>query len=248
MGNLRLIDAHVHLGWFADPVAVAADAASIGLGMFCCTVGPEDRARAHTLLADAPNVRVGAGLHPWWVANEPEMGEMLERTVGDVRASSWVGEVGLDFGPRHVATSEAQLRCFRAVCEACADSGPKTISIHSVRAADAVLDIIEETGALASCRCVLHWFSGTSDELARARKAGCWFSLGEKSLATRRGREYARQIPAERLLLETDLPPCEGHDGRADEIEGSLGRAAEAVRALRPGWEPETQAGFLDWP
>ena len=29
-------------------------------------------------------------------------------------------------------------------------------------------------------------------------------------LATRRGREYARQIPPERLLLETDLPASPG--------------------------------------
>ena len=30
------------------------------------------------------------------------------------------------------------------------------------------------------------------------------FSIGPRQLATKRGREYARQLPAQRILLETD--------------------------------------------
>ncbi len=250
MENVRLIDAHVHLNWFAEPGAVAAQAASNGVGLFCCTVTPREYEEALRVVGSETNVRVGVGLHPWWVASGQETRAMLDAAAKAARVSDWVGEIGLDFGPKHIDTAASQLECFRTLCEACADGrgpgGTKTLSIHSVRSASAVLDVLEETGAASSCRCVLHWFSGTSEELARARKMGCWFSVGEMSLKTRRGREYARQIPADRLLLETDLPERNGHDGDAAEITGSLERAARVIRELRPGWDPSAQAKFFD--
>ena len=107
------------------------------------------------------------------------------------------------------------------------------LSIHSVRAADLALGALERMGALASCNCIFHWFSGTSDELHRAVKAGCWFSINEMMLRTRRGREYARQLPANRLLLETDLPPGEDVDFSAQEIRASLMRTAEQLADIR---------------
>lgn len=39
---------------------------------------------------------------------------------------------------------------------------------------------------------------------------GCWFSVGERMLATKRGRAYVQSIPSDRLLLETDAPPVGG--------------------------------------
>mgnify|MGYP004492342999 CR=1 FL=1 len=70
----------------------------------------------------------------------------------------------------------------------------------------AVLDVLERHGATRSNACILHWFSGSSQELARARELGCHFSVNPNMLATKRGRAYVRQIPPNRLLLETDLP------------------------------------------
>jgi TatD DNase family protein len=61
------------------------------------------------------------------------------------------------------------------------------MSIHSRRAAGAVLDRLEgHTGAGSP---VLHWFSGTKRELERAMKLGCWFSVGPVMLQTEKGRD-----------------------------------------------------------
>ena len=59
---------------------------------------------------------------------------------------------------------------------------------------------------------ILHWFSGTSDELTRARRLGCYFSLNA-CWKRNEGRAYARAVSADRLLLETDEPPHEGLRG-----------------------------------
>ena len=59
------------------------------------------------------------------------------------------------------------------------------------------------------------------------------FSVNEMMLRTRRGREYARQIPADRLLLETDLPP--GRDIPFDPggIASSLEHTLAELQAIR---------------
>ena len=229
----RLIDAHCHMGWFADPVAVAREAAGIDLGFLAVTVTPEEYLACREKLAGEKNVALAAGLHPWWVrvaSDADALCELLPQT-------RWVGEVGLDASPRHAATWEAQLAVFERVCEACAEASPpdvpKVISIHAVRSAGAALSVLERTGAAERCRCVLHWFSGTSDELWRAMRLGCYVSLGERGLATRRGREYARVVPEGRLLVETDLPEAVGSSMGAADVLSSLGRTVAAVASAR---------------
>lgn len=234
-------DAHCHLGWFADPVAAALEAKREGLGLLAVTVTPEEFLALRSHLsgekdgagAGEKNVALAAGLHPWWVRDAADADALCEL----VPRMRFVGEVGLDAAPRHAGTWEAQLAAFELICRACAESSepaaPKVLSVHAVRAAGAALDVLERTGAVASCRCVLHWFSGTSEELWRAVRLGCRFSLGERALATRRGREYARVLPAEALLAETDLPGAPGAGGGAALIEASLARAVAGVARAR---------------
>lgn len=234
-----LWDMHVHLDFMRDMASVAADAATQGLGLFAVTVTPEGYGRARRELAGASNVRVGVGIHPWWAADGRCGKVELTETVTHVRETRYVGEVGLDLSPKHVpeGSLEAQLAAFEAIAGAAAETsgptGPKVLSIHSVRAGGLALDVLERTNALAACNCIFHWFSGTSDELHRAVKAGCWFSINEMMLRTRRGREYARQLPADRLLLETDLPPGENVPLAAADIVASLERTLEQLGALR---------------
>lgn len=237
--ELRYWDMHVHLDFMRDAAAVAGEAADLGLGMFAVTVTPEGYEKTARELAAAPNVRVGVGLHPWWVADGRCDAEAAERAAKLAREARFVGEVGLDLSPKHVphGSADQQVKALEKVARACTETSelaaPKLLSIHSVRAAGLTLDVLERTGALDSCNCIFHWFSGTSDELHRAVRAGCWFSINEMMLRTRRGREYARQLPAERLLLETDLPPGEDVPFAATEIVAQLERTLDQLAAIR---------------
>lgn len=227
------VDMHDHLGWFRDPVAVARAAAARGLGMLAVTVTPEEFLQLRPRLAGIESVRLAVGLHPWWVRDATDADTLCE-LVGRAR---FVGEIGLDASPRRSSNWDAQLAAFERICAACASTSvppaPKVLSIHAVRAATAALDVLERTGASERCRCVLHWFAGSSDELWRAVRLGCRFSLGERSLATRRGREYARILPADRLLTETDLPEGEGARSSASDVVASLERAVSSIATAR---------------
>ena len=131
---------------------------------------------------------------------------LAERAAGGLfEQPERLGEVGLDFAPRRDGTQERQLAAFERVASAC-DQGGKVVSIHAVRAATQVLDVLERHRSCERNVCIIHWFSGTSDELTRAVRLGCRFSVGTRMLATKRGRAYVRAIPPDRLLLETDLP------------------------------------------
>lgn len=232
---------HCHLDRIVDAGEVAAAADGLGLAILCAPVTPADTRAARGVLEGRANVRVGAGLHPWWidsgVCGEPEMREAAELAA----SSRFVGEVGLDLGRAHGASAAAQGGAFERIVAACAAHpvAGRVLSIHAVRSAGAVLDLLESAGLVgagevaAMTTCVFHWFSGTGDELVRARRLGCSFSVNPMMLATRRGREYARQIPEERLLLETDAPPGLDTPYAADEIAASLEGVLDALAEIR---------------
>lgn len=236
---MELFDAHVHLDWMSDARAVAADAAAQGLVLFANTVTPEGFLRAQKVFGDFDNVYVGVGLHPWWVASAD-----LDAFDRYEPQTSWVGEVGVDLSPKR-AHHERQVAVFRHIARRCAQAGDKTISIHSVRAADAVLDILEETNCTKHNRCIFHWFSGSTEALWRAIRLGCWFSVNEMQASTRRAKEQLKLVPSDRLLLETDLPPAQDAAIGTADIAASLERARNLVERIRQ--RPMTEQLAQNW-
>ena len=67
----------------------------------------------------------------------------------------------------------------------------------------------------------------------RAVRSGCMFSVNEMMLNTRRGREYVRQLPSDRLLLETDLPPGENNIFSVEKIQSSLNRTLAELSSIK---------------
>ena len=237
--ELQSFDAHCHLGLMSDPNAVVREAITMGLGIFDCGGDPRDFATANKRASSSPNVIAGLGLHPWWIADgrcgTTEVSLLCELASRE----RFIGEVGLDFSPRFAGTEGIQTQAFERLCQTLSQSPlhGRALSIHAVHAAGAALNILESSGLLkyapSSPTIIFHWFSGTSDELVRARNAGCYFSVNKRMLATKRGREYARQIPLDRLLLETDAPAELNKETAARQLADSLARTSEIVAALK---------------
>ena len=220
-----------------DPNAVVREATTMGLGIFDCGVDPSDFATANKHASISPNVIAGVGLHPWWIADGRCGAAEVDLLCELASRERFIGEVGLDFSPRFAGTEGIQTQTFERLCQAlsqCPLAG-RVLSIHAVRAAGTIMNILESNGLLGdapnSPTIIFHWFSGTSDEFVRARIAGCYFSVNERMLATKRGREYARQIPLDRLLLETDAPAEPGAEISARQLVDSLIRTSEVIAA-----------------
>ncbi|WP_225767732.1 Qat anti-phage system TatD family nuclease QatD [Inquilinus sp. Marseille-Q2685] len=204
-----MIDFHAHLDLYPDPQATARECVARNLYVLSVTTTPSAWTGTAALSKDAPRIRTALGLHPQ-IAHERK-GELplFERLLPQVR---YVGEVGLDGGPEFRRHWPDQEQVFSQVLDLCGRAGGRIMTIHSRRAATPVLDAL--TAWPAAGIAILHWFSGTQKELARAIDLGCWFSIGPAMLAGDKGRALAAKMPRDRVLTESDGPFAQV-DGRA---------------------------------
>ena len=141
-------------------------------------------------------------------------------------------EVGLDFNKGYEDSKEMQLICFHKIVRQCAIEGEKVLSIHSVKSAKATIEVLQETGAFNNCKCIFHWFTGSVSERKLAIDNGAYFSINPKMLETKAGKDVIRNIPADRILLETDAPftlKCNS----IDDPSNKLARIARALSYIR---------------
>ena len=238
MSNLTYFDAHVHANLINSPLNVARSSNDAGLGLFTCGVTPHDYLELAPQLTQ-DNIRVGLGAHPWYISDGRVTQKDIELLLELMGETPYLGEIGLDFSSRYCVDGlqDLQVKAFTKICARAAELSrndqPRVLSMHTVRSVDAVMDILEQTGAAQACVPIIHWFSGSSEELQRAIKLGCWFSVGEMSLKTKRGREYAKVYPQDKLLTETDLPSSNQTDIGAADIVDSLKRALLGLSEAR---------------
>jgi TatD DNase family protein len=159
-----------------------------------------------------------------------------------------VGEVGLDFHYDH-SPREVQRVVFRQQVRLARDLGLPLI-VHTREADQETCEILESEGA-AEVGGVIHCFTG-GPELAR-RALALGFSISFSGIATfpKAGdlREIAKQVPADRLLVETDAPFLAPVPHRGRRNEPAL--VVEVVRCLAQVREESveslaasTRAGF----
>ena len=233
----ELVDFHCHLDLYPD-LSVAIAACNVRrASTLAVTTTPKAFARNHELASKSRFVRVALGLHPQLVDQRAGELALFERLLPGTR---YVGEVGLDAGPRHYRSFDKQKRVFCSVLRLCAKSGGKILSVHSVRAAKHVLDLVEEEFPKGCGAVVLHWFTGSAAEARRGVELGCYFSMNERMLASPSGRRVLDRVPCDRVLTETDGPFVE-RDGEPvgpgdvqrvlDVIAEFKGMPIEVVRA-----------------
>lgn len=201
--KFELVDFHCHLDLYPDPDAAFADADNAGVYTLTVTTTPKAWPRNLALTKKTHHVRAALGLHPQLVATRSSEISLWDNYLSEAR---YVGEVGLDAGPRYYTSLDLQKQIFEHVLKRCAKAGGKILTVHSVRTATSVLDLIETHLPPAHGRTVLHWFTGSKTEAKRAADLGCYFSVNAQMLGTDRGRDLVASLPSDRLLTETDGP------------------------------------------
>lgn len=222
------VDFHCHLDLYPDFEAAIAQAEAARVYTLTVTTTPKAWPRNHELTRGTRYVRAALGIHPQLVAERAGELALWERHLPETR---YVGEVGLDAGPRFYKSLDAQKQVFRAVLERCAAAGGKILTVHSVRSVPAVLEMIESHLPQDRGIVVLHWFTGTKAEARRAVTSGCYFSVNTAMLHSERGRELVAELPTDRILTETD-GPFTSIDGQLAEpaMVGATVRAIASVR------------------
>ncbi|MFS8037048.1 Qat anti-phage system TatD family nuclease QatD [Xanthobacter sp. AM11] len=222
------VDFHCHLDLYPDHEAAIARAEAARIYTLTVTTTPKAWARNQELTRHTRYVRAALGLHPQLVAERAAELPLWERFLSETR---YVGEVGLDAGPRFYKSMDAQKHVFRGILERCAEAGNKILTVHSVRSASAVLDMIEQYLPQDRGTVVLHWFTGSKSEARRAAMLGCYFSVNAEMTRTDRGRSLVRELPIDRILTETDGPFTQV-DGRPSE-PADVKATAAAIADIR---------------
>ena len=194
-----MIDTHAHLDALDDVAAALVRARAAGVTRVIAIGSGLESARATRKLADSEDdVYVALGIHPHQAAAGESLDALRELVDESVVA---VGEIGLDFY-RDYAPREDQRRLFEEQLRLAADLG-KPVIVHT-RAAEA------ETAALLAefhGRVVMHCFS-TPALLPVALDRGYYVSFAGNVTYPKADdlRHAAAQVPADRLLAETDCP------------------------------------------
>ncbi len=206
----RLVDSHCHLDHLppderAEAIARAVRAGVRGMLTICTSLAAVEDVAA-IVRADSAHVAMAVGLHPHRVGEEGVPEEATLRALGERPDVAGLGETGLDYfydkGPR-----DQQKESFRRHIRAAQAAGVPFI-VHT-RDADAdTIAILDETAEQGRLSGVLHCFSSGRALAERALELGMHISLS--GILTFNNaeeiREIARDVPLDRLLVETDTP------------------------------------------
>lgn len=246
-----IVDSHCHLDHFQgeEQDAVVARAKAAGVGVMV-TIGTRIGPGAATVreIADRyDNVFATIGIHPH-NAGEGEV-PSVETLLAEADHPKVVGigESGLDYF-YDKAPREAQREGFRRHIGAARQSGLPLV-IHG-RDADAdIAAILEEEAARGTFPFLLHCFSSGADLARTAVRLGGYISFSgmltfPKSDAIR---AVAADVPADRLLVETDSPylapvPLRGKRCEPAYVVHTAAKLAE-VRGLEPAALAELTTG-----
>lgn len=204
------VDFHCHLDLYPDHEAAIVRAEAARIYTLSVTTTPKAWSRNYELTRSTRYVRAALGMHPQLVAERADELPLWERHLPETR---YVGEVGLDAGPRFYKSLETQKNVFRTILDRCAEAGGKILSVHSVRSVPTVLDMIERYLPRERGVVVLHWFTGSKSEARRANALGCYFSVNAEMVRSDRGRALIADLPVDRILTESDGPftQIDGH-------------------------------------
>lgn len=205
-----LIDSHCHLDFpdFATELEAVVDRARAAGVERMVTISTRVR-RHDELLAIAErfvDVFCSVGTHPHYAHEELDLG--VADLVARTRAQKIValGEAGLDY---HYDNSprDAQARGFRNHIAAARETGLPLV-IHSRQADEDTARILEDEAGKGSFRAVLHCFTGGPDLARRAIALGHFISFTGILTFKNSGalRAIAAELPADRILVETDAP------------------------------------------
>lgn len=206
-----LVDSHCHIVFrnFDDDLEQVAyrwrEAGVVSLLHAC--VEPSEIPAIRALADRFPELRYSVGVHPLDTQHwQPDTQQVLrEAALADPRVVA-IGELGLDL------FRDSNLEQQRAVLAPQLDLAVELdlpVIIHCRDAAEPMLAELRRLRALGRCpRGVMHCWGGTPEEMAGFLELGLLISFSgtvtfPKAEATH---ACARQVPADRYLIETDCP------------------------------------------
>jgi len=219
-----LVDSHCHLDRvslkpYAGSVSAMMEATvSDGVGhMLCVSIDLERYPKMRSLVQPYEQVSVSVGVHPNERHRRDPAPEELVELAADPRNVA-IGETGLDYyrSQGDLGWQQQRFRNHIAAARSCG----KPLIVHSRDAREDTIAILREEQARDTGG-VLHCFNESWEMARQALDLGFYISFS--GILTFRAaddlRDVARQLPKDRILIETDCPYLtpEPYRGRPNE-------------------------------
>ena len=205
-----LIDSHCHLDFpelSNDEAGVLVRARTAGVaGMLTIGTRLDQFDRVRAIAERHSNIWCSVGVHPHEAKEEGQRtpGRLIEATHHSKVVG--IGETGLDFYYEHSPRDE-QAESFRTHITAARETGLPLI-VHTRDADTETGDILEDEYAKGAFTGLIHCFSSGPKVAKRALALGMYISISGivTFKAAESLRTIVRELPLDRLLVETDAP------------------------------------------
>lgn len=240
------IDSHVNLhheSFAADRGEVIARAREAGVARMITICDRIANFPQVIAIAEAePDIFASVGAHPHYAKDHLDLTAERLIELGRHPKVVGIGETGLD---RHYnfSPAEDQIAVYRAHASAARALGLPLI-IHTREADAEMAALLEEEHAKGALAILLHCYTGGLELARRALKLGAYVSFSG-IMTFRKAEEVravAREIPLDRLIVETDCPYLAPEPFRGRRCEPAhVAIVQDALCALR-GLTPEEGA------
>ena len=199
-----MIDIHAHMCWKSydkDLDEIIAKCKQEIVGVIASSARYDEGFKVLELADKNPKfIFPSLGFHPTEGGNDPERIMNLIRDNSDKIVA--VGEVGLDYhwekDPNKRSIQKERFSKFIDL----AKSLKKPLVLHSWDAERNVFEMVKDSNV----RAVFHCFSGKRDLANEIFSSGFYISISTMVLFSKNVRKVAKDLPMDKLLLETDSP------------------------------------------
>ncbi len=205
-----LIDSHCHLeyeGLAEDQAGVLARARDAGIGGFLnISTRRNEWDRVVGTAMREPDVWASVGIHPHEADAHADLGAAALLEAAENPKVIGIGETGLDYYYDH-SDRETQQALFRVHIGVARETGLPLI-VHTRDAEEDTAAILADEMEQAAFPALIHCFTASADFAAKMLDLGLTISLsGIVTFKNAKAlQEIAAQLPADRLLVETDSP------------------------------------------
>ena len=241
-----LVDSHCHLeyeGLVEEQVSVLSRARAAGVGAFLNISTKQSEWDQVVATANRePDVFASVGIHPHHADDHAELARDTLLAATENPRVIGIGETGLDYFYEH-SDRATQASLFRMHIDVARETGLPVI-IHTRDAEDDTIAILADEMGKGAFPALIHCFTASAEFGRKMLDLGLTISLsGIVTFKNAKAlQQTAKQVPADRLLVETDSPFLAPVPNRGKTCEPAfVADTARFVAELR-GVDPEELA------
>jgi len=199
----------------SDILSVLDRAMTVGVEKMMVTGGYQKECRDALKLASShKSLFCTVGVHPTrcqeFVEDECKYMTELRELIAEGKNSKKVvaiGEFGLDYDRLNFCSKDVQLQFFEKQFSLAEESG-LPLFLHMRSAADDFIEIVRRNRTRFT-KGVVHSFTGSIEDAKKLLALDLFIGVNGCSLKTQENIQVIRELPVEKLMIETDAPWCD---------------------------------------